>query len=181
MSSSPNPLGTQPILTGMNPEDENPLVSYKRNQAWSKPGPYVTKLSPAQEANFQQWAAKNPQLVSGELNTKTPDYDVRGRWLADQQGDPEAKLTMNKWDHKLHASDKWKTPYDAVFSKESVYAKPDAPYWKGNKLYDSKGGLIVDETPKKIRSKGSAFKSSSQKTATRKPKGNKAKARERKR
>jgi hypothetical protein len=159
-------IGAKPLLTGMNPEDEDPLVSYKRNEAWAKPGPYVTKLSPAQEAEFQKWAAKNPQLVSGEINTKTPDYDVRGRWLAEKQGDPAAKLTMNKWDHKLHASDKWKTPYDAVFSKESIYAKPDAPYWKGDKLYTAKGELIVDETPKKVSRKGTSIKGSRQVTGS---------------
>lgn len=152
-------MSTPALLTGMNPEDEPPLEAYKRNQSWSKPGPYITKLSPEDEALFQKWAAKNPSLVSGELNTKTPDYDVRGRWLAERKGDPAAKLTMSKWDHKLHASDKWKTPYDAVFSKESIYAKPDAPRWIGDKLYDDKGNLIVDETPKTVRHKGIMIKS----------------------
>ena len=147
MGATPNPLA--PLLTGKNPEDEDPQVSYKRNQAWSKPGPYITTLSPQDEAEFQKWAGTNPQLVSNELNNKTPDYDVRGRWLAEKQGDPAAKLTMSPFDHKLHASDKWKTPYDAVFSKESMYAKPDAPKWVGNKLIDSKGNIIVDETPRK--------------------------------
>lgn len=163
-------LGTKPLLTGMNPEDENPLAAYKRNQPWAKSGPYITKLNATQEAEFQKWAEKNPSLVSGELNTKTPDYDVRGRWLAEKQGDPAARLTMSKWDHKLHASDKWKTPYDAVFSKESIYAKPDAPYWKGDKLYTAKGELVVDETPKTVKRKGMTLKGNKQISNTRQPK-----------
>lgn len=180
MASPPSKLGTKPLLTGMNPEDENPLVSYKRNQVWSKPGPYVTKLNSQQEREFQQWAAKNPQLVAGELNTKTPDYDVRGRWLAEKEGDPSAKLVRNKWDHKLHASDKWKTPYDAVFSKESIYAKPDAPYWLGDRLYDNKGNLIVDETPKIIRHKGTTIKSQRQTEYTKPRKRTRGKSMQRK-
>ena len=132
-----------------NPEDEPHDRSFQRNKPWSAPGPYVTSLSPKDETEFQKWAKANPKLVEGELNTDTPDYDVRGRWLADKHGDPEAKLTRSEFDGTLHASDKWKTPYDAVFSRESKYATPDAPRWVGDKLIASNGQVIVDETPPK--------------------------------
>lgn len=138
-----------PLLRGYgkHPEDEPREEAFSRNRQWAKPGPYVTKLSPEDEKEFQAWAAKHPDLVEGELDTPTPDYDVRGRWLAEKNGDPDAKLVRNAFDGKLHASDKWKTPYDAVFSRESIYAKPDAPRWDGDKLVADNGQVIVDETP----------------------------------
>jgi hypothetical protein len=131
--------------------EEKPEDSFKRNKPWAKPGaaPFITKLSPDQEKEFQDWAAKNPDMVKGELDTKTPDYDVRGRWLAEKNGDPDAKLTRSAFDGKLHASDKWKTPFHRTFSAESIYASPDAPKWDGNVLKDKNGNAIADETPGK--------------------------------
>jgi hypothetical protein len=131
--------------------EEKPEDSFKRNKQWAKPGaaPFITKLSPDQEKEFQDWAAKNPDMVKGELDTKTPDYDVRGRWLAEKNGDPDAKLTRSAFDGKLHASDKWKTPFNRTFSAESIYAAPGAPKWDGNVLKDKDGNVIADETPGK--------------------------------
>jgi hypothetical protein len=134
-----------------NPEDQPPEVSFSFNKQFAKPGPYVTKLSPQQEQQFQAWAQQHPDLVKGELDTPMPDYDVRGRWLADQRGDPAAKLVKSAFDGKLHANDKWKTPYDATFSNESIYAKPNAPRWRGDKLVAANGTLLVDETPKSTK------------------------------
>lgn len=145
----------RPLLAkyGESPEDEPREESLARNQKWAKPGPYITKLSDADEREFQKWARSHPDLVEGELDTPTPDYDVRGRWLAEKQGDPEAKLVRSEFDGKLHASDKWKTPYDAVFSRESIYAKPNAPRWDGDRLIAHDGTVIVDETPKTNKEK----------------------------
>ena len=131
-----------------NPEDQPTNVSFSFNKQFAKPGPYVTKLSPQQERQFQAWAQQHPDLVQGELNTATPDYDVRGRWLAEQKGDPDAKLVKSDFDGKMHASDKWKTPYNATFLNESIYAKPNAPRWQGDKLVAADGTLLVDETAK---------------------------------
>jgi hypothetical protein len=131
--------------------EEKPEDAFKRNKPYVKPGaaPFITTLPPDKEKQFQDWAAKNPDLVKGELDTKTPDYDVRGRWLADQNGDPDAKLTRSAFDGKLHASDRWKTPFHRTFSAESIYANPDAPKWDGNVLKDKDGNVIADETPGK--------------------------------
>ena len=131
--------------------EEKPEDAFKRNKQWVKPGvaPFITKLSPDQEKEFQDWAAKNSDMVKGELDTKTPDYDVRGRWLAEKNGDPDAKLTRSAFDGKLHASDKWKTPFHRTFSAESIYAAPGAPKWDGNVLKDKDGNVIADETPGK--------------------------------
>lgn len=131
-----------------NPEDRPPQESLSFNQQWAKSGPYLTTLPPADEAEFQKWAKANPKAVEGELDNPQADYDVRGHWLAAKKGDPAAKLTMNKWDGKLHGSDKWKTPYNGSFSRESIYATPNAPQWKGDKLVTADGQLVTDETPK---------------------------------
>jgi hypothetical protein len=138
----PSPTATATLPHG----EESRADSLKRNQAWAKPGPYVTKLSPQDEQEFQAWAKQHPDLVRGETGPDA-DYDVRGRWLAEKQGDPQAKLVRSAFDGKLHASDKWKTPYHRTFSAESVYATPDAPKWQGDKLVDRTGKLITDETP----------------------------------
>jgi hypothetical protein len=65
------------------------------------------------------------------------DYDMRGYWQAMEAGDPYAKRAANR-----HFPDTWKTPYDRTFSRESKYAKPDAPRWVGDKLVDKNGKVI---------------------------------------
>lgn len=145
-----NQLSHQPLNHYPNPEDQPAATSYAFNQRWAKPGPYLTTLSPADETKFQQWLKTNPKVVDpNELNNPQADYDVRGWWLAGEHGDPEASRILNAWDGKMHSSDKWKTPYDGTFSRESQYALPTAPYWGGDKLRTNTGRLITDETPKK--------------------------------
>src|ERR1035441_10208635 len=78
-----------------NPAEERAAQSYARNKAWAKTGSYVTKLPSQQESKFQPWAKAHPELVQGEIDSPTPDYDVRGRWLAEQNGDPLAKLVRS--------------------------------------------------------------------------------------
>lgn len=132
-----------------NPEDRPADESLEFNKAWVKPNWKPLQLTPTNEAKFQEWVKKNPKLVEGELNNPKADYDVRAHWLAGQRGDPEASLVPNKWDGKLHGSDKFKTPYNGGFSNESIYATPDAPRWVGNKLVTKDGRLVTDETPRK--------------------------------
>jgi hypothetical protein len=149
------PVGTgkpgSPLNSYPNPEDQPPAQSFSFNQQWAKPGPYLTTLSQADEAAFQKWAKENPRAVEGELDNPQADYDVRGHWLAAKNGDPSAKLTMNKWDGKLHGSDKWKTPYNGTFSNESIYANKDAPRWDGDRLVTKDGQIVADETPKSTK------------------------------
>lgn len=101
--------------------------NFQRNRAWSKSGPYTTKLSPQQEIQFEDWVSKN-----GIPWTDTPDadYDMRGFWLAMRNGDPTAVRSAKNH----HFPDRWKTPYDATFSNQSQYALPNAPHWDGNRL-----------------------------------------------
>jgi len=101
------------------------------------PGPYVTQLKPNDEAKFQGWVKQNK--IPWQDDPKS-DYDMRGFYQAQQQGDPDAKRASN-----LHFPDTYKTPYHRSFSNESKYALPIAPKWNGNKLIDNKGNVVFDE------------------------------------
>jgi hypothetical protein len=137
-----------------NPEEQPPQISFAFNKAWAKSGPYTTKLTPQEEKEFRQWAAANPNAVKGEVGPgpdfaplPMADYDVRGHFHASKLGDPAADLKPNSWDGKIHGNDKFKTPYNGGFSNESMYAKPNAPHWEGDKLVTADGRLVTDESP----------------------------------
>ena len=157
---SPLAAGTgkpgSPLNPYPNPEDQPGETSFAFNKPWAKPGPYLTKLSPEDEAKFQKWMKDNPGVVDqNDLDDPQSGYDVRGWWQAGEKGDPSAKRVRNAWDGKMHSSDKWKTPYNGTFSNESLYATPGAPRWKGDKLVTADGRIVADETPKpKSASKG---------------------------
>jgi hypothetical protein len=112
---------------------------------YAKPGPYVTKLSTQDEAAFQGWVKQNKVPWQDIPNA---DYDMRGFYKALTSGDPRAKQKKSEYDQHMHFPDVWKTPYHKTFSNESIYAKKHAPHWEGDKLIDSKGNVIADETPK---------------------------------
>lgn len=114
------------------------------------PGSYRTPLSPAEEQAFQVWSKlhgldKISNTASGhpDPNYLAPDndYDMRGFWKAMIAGDPNAKRAAN-----LHFPDTWKTPYHHSFSRDSQYALPDAPAWRGDTLYDPRGTKVWDES-----------------------------------
>lgn len=123
----------------------------KNPSPYAKPGPYVTKLDPIQEARFQFWVQNNKVPFE---DSPTSDYDMRGYWKAMLGGDPNAKQQLNQSDGLMHFPDTYKTPYHDTFSNESMYATPDAPRWTGNdntgwKLIDKNGGTVFDESPVK--------------------------------
>src|SRR3954471_14559714 len=65
--------------------------------ASAKPGPYLTKLQPADEQSFQTWVKANKVPFDP---SPTADYDMRGYWK-DNQG----KLVgteISKFDGELH-------------------------------------------------------------------------------
>lgn len=119
------------------------LENLKHNQAYAKPGPYNTQLGPLQEMQFRKWL--NDNKVNFDPNAKVTDYDMRGFWLAQQNGQAP-QTAINQYDHKLHFTDKFKTPYDRDFSNQSRYATPSAPHWEKNRyLVDSKGNIVFDQ------------------------------------
>ena len=116
------------------------LQNYLHNKQFAKPEAYFTRLSPQQESQFRQWVKTNH--VDFDANAKITDYDMRGFWLAQRMGgDPQTGV--NPYDHNLHFTDEFKTPYDRDFSNQSRYAKPDAPHWVGNRYLETSGGKIV--------------------------------------
>jgi hypothetical protein len=125
----------------LNPEEEPHARSYARNKHWSVPDYKPTQLSPSEEQAFQSWGRRNPDAIRGEL-TPDADYDIRGYWKAlTNPQDPNHGLTGQAGNG--HYSDFWKTPYSGVFSKESMYATPDAPSWNGDSLYTKDGKLVT--------------------------------------
>ncbi len=104
-----------------------------RPAMYASMGPYITKLNPTSEAEFQHWFA-------GTGLQDTPDYDMRGFWAAKQAGDPLATQASTG-----HYPDIWKTPEHQSFSNESKYALPGAPHWTGNKLVSDGGDTVFDE------------------------------------
>ena len=121
-----------------------PITKTQPVQQIFKPGPYLTNLSPAEEKMFQQWVAKNNVPFDP---TPQADYDMRGFWKAMVSGDPRATSGISPSDNQIHYPDTWKTPNHETFSNESIYAGPGAPHWEGDKLVDSRGRVIKDETP----------------------------------
>jgi hypothetical protein len=102
------------------------------------PGPYTTTLAPDDEAKFQSWVKQNK--IPWQDGPQS-DYDMRGFYQAQQQGDPFAKRSETN----QHFPDTFKTPYHRSFSNESKYALPIAPKWKGDQLIDNKGNIVFDE------------------------------------
>ena len=110
-------------------------ANYARNMAYAKGGPYITKLSAAEEQRFKLWVKQNKIPWQDTANA---DYDMRGYWKAQQMGNPIAARAAN-----LHFPDQWKTPYDATFSNESQYATHAAPHWVGNTLVPTNTGGVT--------------------------------------
>lgn len=108
----------------------------------ARPGPYRTQLSLPEEAEFQLWVKKNRVPFD---DSPTSDYDMRGFWKALKKG--SANTTTSAFDGLTHYPDTFKTPYHKTFSRESKYATDNAPQWKGDRLVDKLGSVLVDETP----------------------------------
>lgn len=76
-----------------------------------QPATFDTRLSPQQEAAFQQWrGGLSPDLQN------TGDYDLRGAYAANAQEAANG-----------HLPDTWKKPNHMTFSSGSMYSTPSAP------------------------------------------------------
>lgn len=98
-----------------------------------QPGGTVLPLS--EEIKFRNWADK-----SGITGYDDPDahYDMRGYYLAQQAGDPNAVQASNQ-----HFPDTYKLAAHPTFSNESQYANGPAPHWVDNGLLVSPGGQLI--------------------------------------
>ena len=119
---------------------------YARNKAWARQGvtSYVTRLSPQEEVQFQQWVKANNIPWQ---DSPTADYDMRGYFKAMQAGNQNARTAINPNDNKPHYPDTYKTPYHKSFSSESMYANPTlAPRWNPeDQLVLPNGSVVFDE------------------------------------
>lgn len=141
----------------------NPI--YQRNSTYALPAPadgYQTKLSPEDEAKFQQWV--KDKNVPFDPSPKA-DYDMRGFYQGMQNNDPNARTGTNASDGKLHFSDYWKTPYHQSFSAESKFADPNkAPHWNDkDQLVTPDGKVVFDERAKATGSSAKSMSDSVQK------------------
>lgn len=142
----PKSVSPMPNTTQVQDIDKTPQLS-----PYAKPGPYKTQLTVPQEDQFQSWVKQNK--VPWE-DSPTADYDMRGYWKAKQSGNPLAMQQKSQFDGTMHFPDTYKTPFHKTFSNESMYAKPDAPHWDEDKLVDSKGNVVADETAPSLVQKG---------------------------
>ena len=118
------------------------LFGHKQRDVTSKSlddSEYQTRITPEEEKEFRSWVIHNN--VPFNPTERFADYDMRGFWKAQRSGDERAQQDSNT----LHFPDTWKTPYHRTFSRESIYAPPDAPEWFGSKLVNKYGDVIYDE------------------------------------
>lgn len=123
--------------------------AFKIFRPFAKKGPYMTKLNPQVEKFFKEWVGGRNQWkkkLPFDVNAKIADYDMRGFWLALSKGQYKG------WKPGMHFPDKFKTPYDTSFSRESMYASKDNPFvWnKKGQLVDRRNGKVVfDPAPER--------------------------------
>ena len=114
----------------------------------SPPG-FNTPLNQLGEFAFRNWVQKNK--VPFDPDVPKSDYDMRGFWQAQQQGNPMAVSGININDGRQHYPDYWKTPLHKSFSNESQWAGSDAPAWiNDSQLADPNGRIVFDEHKQNI-------------------------------
>jgi len=85
---------------------------------------YNTKLTPEQEAAFQQWVAEQSERKGRDISQDQLDYDIRGAFLDLVSG-------KMKEDERGHTGDTYKKPNHPTFSDQSVYHNTDDPFTGG--------------------------------------------------
>lgn len=85
-----------------------------------------TQLGPQTENMYKSWMIENNVRPSN-------DYDMRGYFMGQMTGDPEAQSEVNPSDMQMHFTDKYKFPNHPSFSNQSMYdLNKTAPAWVGN-------------------------------------------------
>ena len=165
---APPPAGGPPVYDVETPEDvthyqqerPTPPVPAKGTTGFDVADPdpenpdYKTPLAPDEEKQFRKWVKDNNIPFD---DSPQSDYDMRGYWKAQQEGDQTAQTDISQFDQKPHFPDTFKTPFHKTFSNESQYATSDAPHWDGDKLIDNKGNVVADETPPATKAQAPDF------------------------
>lgn len=108
------------------------------------PNDYNTKLPQMDEFQFRNWLQQNNVPFNPEAGTT--DYDMRGFYQAQQQGQPGIETGVNPNDNRMHYPDRFKTPMHQSFSNESQWAGPGAPQWvNDSQLAAPSGRILYDE------------------------------------
>jgi hypothetical protein len=117
---------------------------YPAHRSPFAPNPgYRTQLPLLDEFAFRQWV--KDRGVPFDPDHEPQDYDMRGFYRAQAQGNPLATNAVNPNDQQLHYPDYWKTPLHETFSNESQWALAGAPGWSGNQLITPGGRIVYDE------------------------------------
>lgn len=125
------------------PYKQDMAANYALNKPFATSGNYFTRLTPSQETAFDNWVHANH--VDFNVNAPVTDYDMRGFWLA-QQNNAHPQTAINPYDHRLHFTDRFKTPFDRDFSSQSQYALPYAPRWRNDQyLVANTGAPVFDQ------------------------------------
>jgi len=111
------------------------------NLPWSRPGPYQTQLTTAEEIAYLNGFHYVRQVTGTDLDPNDPSYDMRGFWKAMQQG-----LVKAPTEKGGHFTDQFKTPSHPFFSRESQYAMPNAPYWQSVPPLSGAMDALIDPT-----------------------------------
>jgi hypothetical protein len=93
---------------------------------------------------FLNWLKQNN--VPFNPTAAHSDYDMRGFYRAQQQGNPMAQTGVDPNDNRMHFTDYWKTPTHETFSSASQWADPNAPQWVNqNQLAAPNGRVVFDD------------------------------------
>jgi hypothetical protein len=133
-------------LTALGSDATTSLADIGGGSPRAVPQTYDTQLSPLDEMAFRQWIKDNNVPFNPDGDPSKSDYDMRGFYQAQQQGDPRAETGINPNDNKLHYTDTFKTPLHESFSAGSQWAGPNAPQWiNDSQLASASGRIIFDE------------------------------------
>lgn len=115
------------------PEEDDHSAYFDFNKQYAHSGPYETELSANEEKQYKKWLGEVSKQYGRKIQ-EDPSYDMRGLF--------KYHVQTGNWnpDASGHFPDTFKTPYHPTFSRESMYAKPDAPFWRGDTLIDPTTG-----------------------------------------
>jgi hypothetical protein len=106
---SDNPLSI-PTMASNNPLSRAPTAS-PPDDPMDYSDRYNTRLTPAEEARYQQWLVEQSRANGRDMSRDTYDYDLRGFFKSGGKFDAESG----------HAGDRFKKPNHPTFSDQSQY------------------------------------------------------------
>lgn len=115
------------------------------------PADYTTKLSDAEQKQFDNWASDMKAKGIINPNDNFQDYDMQGYW----KNEVLNNTNLANGNAENHFTDKYKMPNHKTFSNESIYAKGDNARYAGK--WDSNGNYIAPVNNGKMARLGEAM------------------------